>query len=191
MMSDPDNTTEDSAPLRRVWYVLHVKPRTEKRVEGYLIHYGYFHYLPMRKKVVRVQRRKRTTFLPLFPGYVFTRLNPDERLTMLKTNLMVRMIPVDRPRPMIHQLRQVEHALKAKPDLIPAANTFHEGELVRIVSGPFRGLEGVVKRTNKSLSVVLNVEMIGSAIELTISPGDLEISPLQAQRAQAAAQSAG
>ena len=181
MTSDAHDLNDYPTPLRRVWYVLHVKPRTEKRVENYLVHYGYFHYLPMRKKTVRVQRRKRTTFLPLFPGYVFTRLNPDERLVMLKTNLMVRMIPVERPRPMIHQLRQVEHALKAKPDLVPAANTFHEGEVVRVVSGPFHGLEGVVKRANKSLSVVLNVEMIGSSIELTISPADLEVSPAAAK----------
>lgn len=178
-----ENPAEDSIPRKRAWYVLHVKPRTEKKVESYLVHYGFFHYLPMRTKTVKVQRRKRTTTLPLFPGYVFTRLFPDERLTMLKTNLMVRAIPVDRPRMMIHQLRQVEHALKAKPDLVPASQTFHEGESVRIIYGPFRGLEGIVRRTNKATSVVLNVEMIGSSIELTISPADIELAPAAAKQA--------
>lgn len=160
--------------MRRTWYVLHVRPRTEKRVEAYLIRYGYFHYLPLRKKTVRIQRRKRTTYLPLFPGYVFTRLLPEERIRVLETNLLVRTIPVPEPRQLIHQLRQVNRALKLKPDLVPAANIFHLGDQVRVVAGPFRGLEGVVRQSSKQTEVVLNVEMVGQSIPLVISPGDIE-----------------
>lgn len=156
------------------WYVLHVKPRTEKRVFRYLEYYGYFRYLPLRSKTVRVQRRKRTTYLPLFPGYVFTRLTPEGRLKMLQTQLMVRMIAVDRPRQLVHQLRQIDRALKAKPDLVPVTTVFSGGDRVRVAEGPFRGIEGVVRRVAGGGSqIVLNVEMIGASVELTISPADL------------------
>ena len=84
--------------MARDWYVLHVKPRTEKKVESFLVAYHCFHYLPLRVKIRKVQRRKVRTELPLFPGYVFTRLNPEERLKMLQNNLLVRPIPVPRPR---------------------------------------------------------------------------------------------
>ena len=156
------------------WYVLHVKPRSEKQVMRYLEAYGYFRYLPLRQKTVRVQRRKRTTYLPLFPGYVFTRLPPGGRTRMLSTGMMVRLIEVDRPRQLIHELRQVNRALKAKPDIVPAATVFHDGDSVRVVSGPFRNLEGVVRRTvGGGRQVILNVEMIGTSVELTIAPSDL------------------
>lgn len=168
-----DELDENERRIHRDWYVLHCKPRTEKRVFEYLKAYGYFRYLPLRTKTVRVQRRRRTTYLPLFTGYVFARLWPEERLKMLKTNLLVRAIFVDQPRKLVHQLRQVNRALKAKPDLIPASQMFHAGERVQVVYGPFRGLEGIVKRTQGDLKVVLNVEMIGTSVELSIQPSDI------------------
>ena len=96
--------------MKRDWYVLHVKPRTEKKVARFLVEYGYFCHLPVYVKVTKVQRRKVRRELPLFPGYVFTRLLPEERLKMLQTNLLVRTIEIPNPRQAIHQLRQVKNA---------------------------------------------------------------------------------
>ena len=79
-------------------YVLHVKPRTEKKVMAYLERYRLIRYLPVYVKVTKVQRRKVRRELPLFPGYVFTCLTPDNRVLMLQTNLIVRTIPVPDPR---------------------------------------------------------------------------------------------
>ena len=96
--------------MKRTWYVLHVKPRTEKKAAGYLKHYRIWHHLPLYRKTTRVQRRKVVREIPIFPGYVFVRMNPVERLEMLKTNLIVRTIDVPFPRTMIHQLRQIARA---------------------------------------------------------------------------------
>ena len=103
-MSEPD---PEMAPMRRSWYVLHVKPRTEKKTMLYLAGNSGFRYLPLVLKITKVQRRKVRRLVPVFPGYVFAKLSPDERITILKTNLIVRTIFVTRPREMIHQLRQV------------------------------------------------------------------------------------
>ena len=104
---------------RRTWYVLHVKPRTEKKTVDFLRSYGYFHHLPVYMKITKVQRRKVRRELPLFPGYVFTKLFPDERIRMLQTNLIVHTIAVPNPREMIHQLRQISRANRAKPEMLP------------------------------------------------------------------------
>ena len=92
----------EDVPVGHVWYVLHVKPRTEKKVMLYLGRYRCFRYLPVVVKVTKVQRRKVRRECPVFPGYVFTRLSPEERVEMLKTNLIVRTITVTNPRQMIH-----------------------------------------------------------------------------------------
>lgn len=157
----------------RTWYVLHVKPRTEKKVASYLAVYKYWYVLPTWTKVTKVQRRKVRRELPIFPGYVFTRLNPDERVKILKTNLLVSILSVPRPREMIHQLRQVVHASRHLPDLKPVP-VFKEGDPIRIVYGPFRGIEGYVKRTASKTSLVLNIDMLGEAREISIDPGSLE-----------------
>ncbi len=160
--------------MKRDWYVLHVKPRTEKKVVVYLTKYNCFRYLPVYVKVTKVQRRKVRTELPLFPGYVFTRLNPDERLKMLQTNLIVQTIPVLQPRTMIHQLRQIAHMARGDTRLrtVPIINV---GDLIRVNSGPFRGLEGYVKREGASASIVVNVDILGQAVEMSISPMDCEV----------------
>lgn len=160
-------------PAGRSWYVLHVKPRTEKKVMLYLSRYGCFRYLPLVAKITKVQRRKVRREIPVFPGYVFARLSPDERLEMLRTNLVVDTIFVTRPREMIHQLRQVEHATRVSPEM-RRTNPFKAGDYVRVVSGPMRGMEGYVKREGPDATICLNVEILGAAVEMAISPDDIE-----------------
>ena len=158
---------------RRTWYVLHVKPRTEKKVVDYLRVYGYFRHLPVYVKTTKVQRRKVRRELPLFPGYVFTKLFPDERIKMLQTNLIVHTITVPAPREMIHQLRQIARACRRSPEMRPS-HPFKVGDYVRVKYGPLRGTEGYVKREGSHATLCLNVEILGAAVEISISPGDIE-----------------
>ena len=158
---------------RRTWYVLHVKPRTEKKVDEYLSALRVFHYLPVFKKVSKVQRRRVVRFLPAFPGYVFTRLYPDERRRVLETRQIVHTIEVPQPRRMIHQLRQVEHALRLPGDL-RVAEHFEAGEYVKVVSGPLRGVEGQVVRHGAESKLILSVDILGRALEASVLPTDIQ-----------------
>jgi transcription antitermination factor NusG len=161
--------------MKREWYVLHVKPRTEKKVMTWLAHYGYFRYLPLLVKVTKVQRRKVRRELPLFPGYVFTCLTPDNRVLMLQTNLIVRTIPVPDPRELVHQLRQIRRVTKAiGTELKKLACTYKAGDYVRVKQGAFHGMEGYVKYDGDQTSICLNVEILGTAVEVNISPADIE-----------------
>ena len=161
---------------RRAWYVLHVKPRAEKKVDDFLAALRVFHYLPLLWKETRVQRRKVVRFLPAFPGYVFTRLSQEERAQVFGTRNIVRTIPVAQPRRMIHQLRQVEHALRLPAD-VRAVEHFTAGEYVEVVSGPLRGLEGQVRRVGNSASIVLSVDILGQAIEASVDLRDVKRLP--------------
>ena len=158
----------------RDWFVLHVKPRTEKKVMQYLSLSRGFRHLPVYVKVTKVQRRKVRRELPIFPGYVFAHLSPDERRSILQSNLVVRTIPVLYPREMIHQLRQIAHAGRGTTEMRPT-NPFKEGDYVRVKYGPMRGTEGYVKREGAKSTIVLNVAALGTAVEVTISPEDVEL----------------
>jgi transcription antitermination factor NusG len=145
------------------WKVLFVKPRTEKKVAEYCALYGIRHYLPLKKKTRIVQRRKVTVELPLFPGYVFVRLPPAHRLEMLQTNLLVRILTPRQPRKMLRDLVMVRRALRINPHVL-TVKPLTKGMLVRIIAGPFMGVEGCVARVAAKTKVVLNVDMIGQAI---------------------------
>ena len=162
----------------REWYVLHVKPRTEKKVMQYLALGRGFRHLPVYVKVTKVQRRKVRRELPIFPGYVFAHLSPNERLAVLKSNLIVHPIPVPNPREMIHQLRQIAHAGRGSTEMRPT-NPFKEGDYVRVKYGPMHGTEGYVKREGAKATVVLNVAALGTAVEVSVSPEDVELVPVE------------
>ena len=164
---------------KRDWFVLHVKPRAEKKVARFLHEYGYFCHLPIYIKIAKVQRRKVKREMPLFPGYVFTRLLPDERIRMLQTNLVVKTIFAKNPRKMIHQLRQIAHAAKGDTAML-TAKMCSVGDYVRVVSGPMRGTEGYIRRKGRQSSLCMNIEILGVAVEVAVSPFDVEkVAPPQ------------
>ena len=159
--------------MKRRWYVLHVKPRAEKKTADRLGLYRLWHYLPVCEKVTRIQRRKIVRRLPLFPGYVFACMNPDERVMMLRSNLIVRTIDVPGQRELIHQLRQIAKAGRAGAEM-RKVEKFSAGDPVRVIGGPLYGLEGYVRSDEGGTQIVLNVEILGQAVAVSIAPGDCE-----------------
>lgn len=159
--------------MSREVYVLHVKPRTEKKVFTYLEVYRCTRYLPLYTKVTKVQRRRVKRELPLFPGYVFACLDADERRKILQTNLVVHTIPVTHPRALVHQLRQVNKATR-RAENVKVVNPFKAGDYVRMKTGPFVGLTGYVRREGAKATIVVNVDILGRAVETSISPADCE-----------------
>ena len=156
------------------WKVLFVKPRTEKKISEYCELYGIHYYLPLRQKTRIVQRRKVTVHLPLFPGYVFVRLLPSQRLLMLQTNLLVRILEPLNPRKLLRNLVMVRRALRINPQ-VHATRPLAKGMRVKIMAGPFKGIEGLVTRIASKTRVILNVEMIGQAITVETEADFVEV----------------
>jgi len=161
------------AGLRR-WLVLHVKPRTEKKVMQRLSRCRGFHYLPTYVKVTKVQRRKVRRELPLFPGYVFAHLSHGECSELIRSNLVVRTIPDPFPRETVRQLRQIFHVARVVPEIRPLHQLFKEGERVVVKYGPLRGTVGYVKRDEGRATLCINVDILGSSVAVSVSPCDLE-----------------
>ncbi len=159
--------------MPRNWYLIHVKPRTEKKMQAWLAALKIWNYLPVSVNVRKVQRRTVRTEIPIFPSYILSRMNDDERVQAMKSNLVVVLIPIDRPRRVIHQLRQVVRAARNSQELKPAPIEAEASRLVRIMNGPLTGLEGYVKRVGDKCMVVANMDVLGTAIEVEVSPEDI------------------
>ena len=172
-MTETDDFDEIDPAVPR-WYLIHTKPRAEKKVSWYLGRFGCFWHMPSKDVVRKVQRRKVRRVLPLFPGYVFARMNADQRIGMLRTNYIVRTLLIPRPRETIHQLRQLRRGVATATEMRVLSKTFHEGDRVRVTTGPMRGTEGYVKRDGGRMLLYLNVEILGSSVEVAIPPSDVE-----------------
>lgn len=155
------------------WQVLYLHPRCEKKVADYCVHNGVEHYLPLRR-VTRIYQRRRVTFdLPVFPGYLFADFDTESRVKVLKSNHIIRILqPLSEPQ-LIFELDQVKKALLVDPTLIPC-EALKKGRHVRIRSGPFMGIEGIVADLKGAGKVVLNVDLIGQAVVVEVEKAFVE-----------------
>ena len=133
-----------------------------------------WNYLPVYVNVLKVQRRTERFENPIFPGYLIARMDAAERVQALKSNLIVMLIPIDKPREVIHQLRQVVRAMRGNQELKNVPMAGKTGKIVKIKSGPMAGLEGYVVKRGGKLAVVVNMEALGTAIEVAVSPEDID-----------------
>ena len=166
-MRDAQKIDRNVCQDESLWHVLYVKPRCEKKMLGHCESHGVECDLPLRQETKIYQRRKVTVSKPVFPGYVFLRFSAEQKLTVLKSNLVVRILPVDNQGRFVSELQQIRQALAIDPTL-DACAAFQAGRRVVIRNGPFQGLEGVVQAVKGRTKVVLNVDMIGRAIAVEV-----------------------
>src|SRR5579863_2483916 len=69
--------------VQHPWFALRVKSRSEKIVATIARNKGFEEFLPLYQSRRRWSDRFKSVELPLFPGYVFCRLNPEFRLPLL------------------------------------------------------------------------------------------------------------
>lgn len=155
------------------WHVVHAKPRCEKKLADYCLAHAVECDLPLRAETKIYQRRKVTVHKPVFPGYVFLRYPPAVKAEVLKSNMIVRILPVRNQGQLVRELEQIRLALSIDPTL-DACSAFQAGKRVLIRNGPFQGLEGVVQTVKGRTRVVLNVEMIGRALAVEVGMELLE-----------------
>jgi len=147
------------------WFVLYVKPRHEKKVSTMLRGKGYEEFLPLyaRRSAVRV------TDLPLFPGYVFCRMDPNNRLPVLSVpgvfsilSFAGRAAPVDEEE--IAALQRVVRADLAREPW----PTLPSGTRVTISRGPMQGVQGVVMRSKNSARIIISVTLLQRSVAVEV-----------------------
>src|SRR5438874_490482 len=78
----------------RRWRVLHTRPRQEKSLVRQLSEQQVPCFLPLTRNRLKVAGRILYSHVPLFPGYVFLLGHPEERVTALATQRVVRSLEV-------------------------------------------------------------------------------------------------
>lgn len=156
------------------WYVAHTRPRREKKLAEFAGQKGVSVTLPCfetvhkyRGKVVRFQK-------PLFPGYVFLRMPPSLRQTVLQSDHVANLLDVVDQELLQQQLEDILAAIEAKVELFLAPE-IGEGMRVKIKSGPMRGMEGWVEQRYGMTTVLLRLDFISQAAAMKVEAGMLEL----------------
>jgi transcription antitermination factor NusG len=152
--------------FRLPWFAVYVKYRHEKRVASILANKGYESFLPTYSK----RHSNSMTFeLPLFPGYVFSRLDTTNPLSVISTPGVFSILgnargPEAIPEDQIETIRQIINA-SICPRPWPYLAT---GEPVYIAEGPLRGIGGLVVAASNERWLVVSVNLLQRSIAVKL-----------------------
>jgi transcriptional antiterminator RfaH len=164
-----DESAESPAfvPGDRAWRVIYTKSRQEKSLARELLRFEIPFYLPQIESTSIVKGRRRTTFAPLFAGYIFTLTDEAERVRALTTNRVSRVLSVEDAGQLVTDLRQIKRLIESNAPLT-IERRIAPGQRVRIKQGALMGMEGtvLVRRGETRLLVCVNFLQQGASVEV-------------------------
>jgi transcription antitermination factor NusG len=159
----------------RRWFAAVTTPQHEKAALRHLDFAGVETFLPTYESSrVWKNRQKVRVELPLFPTYLFVRIDQGERAKVLRTP-GVRQLVGNSREPISLADREIEflRISLAGQKAEPYAGLI-EGQRVRIKSGSMRGVEGCLVRKSSEWRFVLTVQLIHHHVAVEVDASALE-----------------
>jgi len=137
---------------------------------------GYEALLPLQRVRRAWADRVRVLEQPLFPGYVFCRLDITRRLPVLQTTGVTRFVGLGKtPTPV--DSTEMEALVAAVCSGLPLeAAKPSVGQKVRILSGPLKGMTGPVVEINNERRLVVSVSLLQQAAAIVIDHLGVELA---------------
>jgi transcription termination/antitermination protein NusG len=156
------------------WFALQVAPRREKRVASILEYKGHEAFLPTYQVRRNWSDRIKTLDQPMFPGYVFCRVQKTGTGLVLATPGVIRVVSFGgKPCPIANEeIDSLQRIGRSGGDVEPYPFT-QVGQKVQITQGPFSGVVGVVVQVRNQRRLVVAVETIFKAVSIAIDALDV------------------
>jgi transcriptional antiterminator NusG len=171
---DRTESPHDMPAVSTGWFAVWTRARHEGRVLDQLQRKNLEAFLPRVARWSRWKDRKKRVEWPLFPGYCFVRIDPDDTLPVLKCSGVVSVVssngrPAAIPDVEIDSIRTlVESELSYDP--CPLVKI---GQMVHVVSGPLKGVVGRLTRKGNHARLVLSVDLIGQGVAVELDAADV------------------
>lgn len=156
------------------WYAIYTKPRHEKRVAEQLIQKSVETLLPVYESIRRWKNGRHRVQFPLFPGYAFVKIALKDRLDVIKVPGVIRIVGSDRgPLPLPNEeIEGLRRGLAAGIDVLPHPY-LAAGRRIRVVSGPLRGMRGIMIRQKSHFRIVVSLDLIMQSIMADVDVADV------------------
>lgn len=161
------------------WYACYTRARHEKSVERHLASRGFGTFLPLIERERQWKDRVKRVEFPLFPSYVFARFRLADVHGVLTTPGLATIVrvdgrPVSIPAEELENVRRFVAALAASGAEVELRPLVEEGQRVRILGGPFRGVEGVVVERRGRRRVLVGLSAIRQGLEVDVAVDTVE-----------------
>jgi transcriptional antiterminator RfaH len=159
------------------WYAVHTKARQERVAAEHLGRQRYDVYLPLVRSPKRHRGRWCDVVEPLFPGYLFVRLDLHihNAAPIRSTVGVVGLVRFGgEPKPVPSKIMEPLLTAERDPDgAIRQEHLFQAGDRVAIASGPLAGLNGIFLAASGAERAHLLLEMLGRSNRIVVSKHQL------------------
>jgi transcriptional antiterminator NusG len=159
------------------WYAVHTRSNFEKRLATEFTQSGIESYCPTIEQLSRRRDRKKIVAAPLFPGYLFVQLSEDPQLRrkVSYANGVVSILGTGGEiEPVLDgELHAVRCLLSARIHCT-VHPLIREGVAIRVVRGPFKGLEGTLIKVRERAHLAVSVQLIARSVTFEVDAWDVE-----------------
>jgi transcription antitermination factor NusG len=164
--------------ITKKWLVFYTKSRQEKKVRDILLRSGYEVFLPMQKVLRQWSDRKKWVEAPLFNSYIFVSTSEDKIVNVLQKPGIAWNIRHNNKPAVLHpkELATIQRFLTSGllVEVAPLAGA-EVGDLVEIMGGPLKGLQGRIQRNPDDDKFTLALESIGQSLLVTVQSDYLKL----------------
>lgn len=106
---------------------------------------------------------------PLFPGYVFCRLDPEHRFGLLTIPGVMHLVGIGNTPTALadEEIQAIREALRADAPIKPWP-FLETGERIKLGSGPLAGLEGLLVEAEQQQQIVFGVSVLKQSVAVRI-----------------------
>jgi transcription termination/antitermination protein NusG len=153
------------------WFALRVKPNYEKPVSAALRGKGFEEFLPLYRTRRQWSDRVKVMDLPLFPGYLFCRLNLEQRMPVLTTPGFLYIVGIGKnPEPVDEsEILAIQSVLRSGIPATPWPSLM-VGQKVQLNRGPLCGLIGVLAKIANQHRMYVSVTLLKRSISVEVAP---------------------
>ena len=171
-MTEIEVMNTSSQPHR--WFAIQTRSRHEKVVRSQLEMRNVETFLPTMRRLSQWTDRKQEIEVPLFAGYCFGRFSLANRLPVLQSQGVVRVIGSGgQPEPIPDEEIESLRKLIISPSDYVCCSYLKEGMLVEVIRGPLQGVKGRLVREARPCRLVLSISLIQRAVTIEIDAANV------------------
>lgn len=172
---DPEKT-RTIIDRKRKWYAVYTQARHEKKIAQKLDEKHIEYYLPLHKILKIWSDRKKWVEEPVFKSYIFVRIGLSEYKKVIETEGIVSFVrfgtfPEAIPDKVISDIKCI---FNSEENFEISDIQLSEGDEVKIVYGPLKGIYGKLIEIQGKYKLVINVEILGKSIIVNVSRKHVE-----------------
>jgi len=157
------------------WYAVHTHVNKESLSEINLIRQNFITYLPKYKKIIKHARKISTVVRPLFPRYLFVKLDlVKQRWNLINSTYGVNVLITMEEKPVkildkiINEIKSYDNS-DGIANILPYAS-MTLGEEVNIIDGLFSGRKAIFDGLTEDNRIKVLFNLLGKEVTLSMTP---------------------